>query len=352
MDNRVFSKVKISAISSVVPKEKISLMEFSQEHDKKDIERIMLSTGISEITVAEEGMTASDYAFEAANKLFLETNTLPKDIDGLIYLTETPDIIYPGVATILQDRLGLRKNIICTDLRYACSGFVYGLFYSSLLVESGYCNNVLFLAGDTLSQFINSHDRSIRVVNGDAAFATLVSKSDVDICSYYNFYADGSGINSLLIPAGGSRMPSKHGITDVLEFDRDGNGRTKENLYMNGMDIMIFATKVVPELINNILKELKLDVNDIDLYAFHQANKMIIDRIAKKLNISSDKYHICMEHTGNCGFNSIPLMLCTDYFSNNSNLHNVIACGFGAGLIAAVASLNLSGTKLIKTFEV
>ena len=352
MCNSFFSKVNISAIASVIPKKKFSLIELADQFSKKEIERIISSTGIKEVTVAEDGMTSSDYAYEAALKLISETNTNVDDIDGLIFLTESPDYIIPNTASILQDRLGLRKNTINMDLRYGCAGYIYGLFQASLLVESGFCNKVLFLAGDTISHYINENDRSLRMVNGDAACATLITSSTNSSKSYYSFYVDGSGVNSLLIPAGGRRMPIKHGVTDVIEYDKDGNGRTKENLYMNGMDIMVFATRKAPQLVSEVMESAGWNQDEVNLFAFHQANKLIIDRIAKTLKISSDNIPICMEHTGNCGFDSIPLMLCTKYPGVNKTFKKVVACGFGAGLIAASGAFDLSETMIIKTFEV
>lgn len=352
MGDKYFSKVNISAIASVVPKKKFSLIELANKDNEKEIERIINSTGIKEVTVAEEGMTSSDYAFEAATKLINEMDLNVDEIDGLIFLTESPDYIIPNTASILQHRLGLRTNTINIDLRYGCAGYIYGLFQASLLVESGFCNKVLFLAGDTISHYINEQDRSLRMVNGDAACATLITSSTNCSKSYYSFFVDGSGVNSLLIPAGGRRMPIKPGVTDVMEYDKDGNGRTKENLYMNGMDIMVFATRKAPQLVKEVLEYSGWGKDDIDLYAFHQANKLIVDRIAKLLRISSDRIPICMEHTGNCGFDSIPLMICTKYPGVNAGFKKVVACGFGAGLIAAAAAIDLSNTKIIKTFEV
>ena len=352
MDDKAFSKVKIAAIASVVPKERFPLMNLAEQYGEKEISRIINATGIEEVTVAAEGMTSSDYAYEAALRLIDATGINVKDIDGLLFLTESPDYIIPNTAAVLQHRLGMRNNTVNMDLRYGCAGYVYGLFQASLLIESGYCSNVLLLAGDTISHYINQHDRSLRMVNGDAACATLITKDSSVKSSYYSFYVDGSGVDSLLIPAGGRRMPIKPGVTDVLVFDDDGNGRTKENLYMNGMDIMVFATRRVPELVKDILNYTGWDKDNVDLFAFHQANMMIVNRIAKTLKISKEKIPLCMAHTGNCGFDSIPLMLCTLYPGVNTGMKKVIACGFGAGLIAAAGALDLSKTNIIGTFEV
>lgn len=352
MNNRFFSKAQISAVAAVTPKTRFPLTELSARYGEKEIARIIASTGIREVTVAEEGMTSADYAFAAAQRLIAETGTDVSEIDGLIFLTESPDYIIPNTAAVLQDRLGLRTDTVNMDLRYGCAGYVYGLFQASLLIESGYCKKVLFLAGDTISHYINENDRSLRMVNGDAACATLLEASGEEIRSSYEFFVDGSGLGSLLIPAGGRRCPARPGVTDVLAYDEDGNGRTPEDLYMNGMDIMVFAIRKVPVLVKKLLEQTGWSKDEIDLFAFHQANKLIIDRIAKTLKVPSEKIPICMEHTGNCGFDSIPLMLCTEFPGVHPELHKVIACGFGAGLIAAAGALDLSRTVFLKTAEV
>lgn len=352
MNGKIFSHAAVRAVSAVTPKQHMPLMAFADRFGEKEIERISNATGIKEVTVAEDGMTSSDYAYAAALRLFDEVGIAPEDIDGLIFLTESPDYIIPNTAAVLQHRLGLRTDTVNMDLRYGCAGFVYGLFQASLLVEGGHCKNVLLLAGDTISRFINLQDRSLRMVNGDAACAALITRSDSQIESCYSFFVDGSGKDSLFIPAGGARMPCCPGKTDVLLFDEDGNGRTQEDLYMNGMDIMVFAIRKVPKLIDELMEKIGWDKADVDLFALHQANKMIVNKIARTLKVPADKVPLSIEHTGNCGFDSIPLMLCNEYPGVSPNFRKVIACGFGAGLIAAAGALDLSRTQLIKTFEV
>lgn len=352
MKDRIFTRAQVAAIAAVTPKQHLSLRDLAAQFGDSDLERIISATGIQEVTVAEEGMTSADYAYAAAQRLLAETGVPASEIDGLLFLTESPDYIIPNTAAVLQERLGLRNDTVNMDLRYGCAGYVYGLFQASLLIESGYCKNVLLLAGDTISHYINEHDRSLRMVNGDAACATLITASDTETRSCYSFFVDGSGLNSLLIPAGGRRMPAQAGVTDVLEYDEDGNGRTLENLYMNGMDIMVFAIRKVPALVEKLLTQTGWTRNEVDLYAFHQANTLILDRITRTLKVPREKVPLSMAHTGNCGFDSIPLMLCNEYAGVNEGFQRVIACGFGAGLIAAAGALDLSRTKIIGTFEV
>lgn len=352
MKNKFFTGVRISAVSAVTPKHRMPLMEFADVFGEKEIERISAATGIREVTIADKELTSADYAYEAALRLIGETGTDIRGIDGLLFLTESPDYIIPNTAAVLQERLGMRNDTVNMDLRYGCAGYVYGLFQASLLVTSGYCDKVLFLAGDTVSRYINPNDRSLRMVNGDAACATLIERTDEPVSGIFRFYVDGSGKNSLYIPAGGCRIPHKAGVTDVLDYDEDGNGRTKEDLYMNGMDIMLFAIRRVPGLVTGILEDAGWEKDEVDLFAFHQANKLIIDKMTRTLKLPAGKVPLCLDRTGNCGFDSIPLMMCTMYPGVTPSFKKVVACGFGAGLIAAAGALDLSKTTFIKTFEV
>lgn len=352
MNKKQFSGVRISAVAAVTPEKRLPLIEFSDRFGEKEIERIMAATGIQEVTVADESMTSSDYAYEAALHLLRETGTDISSVDGLLFLTESPDYIIPNTAAVLQDRLGMRTDTINMDLRYGCAGYVYGLFQASLLVSSGCCEKVLLLAGDTVSRYINSSDRSLRMVNGDAACATLIERTEEPVSSLFRFFVDGSGKNSLYIPAGGCRTPHKAGVTDVIAYDEDGNGRTQEDLYMNGMDIVLFAIRRIPGLITGILEDAGWTREETDLFALHQANKLILDKMARTLKIPAEKVPICLRHTGNCGFDSIPLMLCTMFPGVNPSFRKVVACGFGAGLIAASAALDLSKTTFLETFSV
>ena len=221
-----------------------------------------------------------------------------------------------------------------------------------MLIETGFCNQVLILAGDTVSKYTNERDRSLKMVLGDAACATLVSVSEKNIKSSFTFFVDGKGTEKLIIPAGALRMPKVPGVTDVLEFDEDGNGRTKEDLYMSGMDVMVFALHEAPKLIKKLMTKMQWTDDDVSIYAVHQANKMIIDRIIKNLNTNESKIPVDMRYTGNTGFVSIPLMLCNLYSGVNPNLDKVVACGFGSGFIAAAGAIDLSETNIIKTIKI
>lgn len=347
-----FSKAKLNTVAAVTPAKHLSLMDFAGEFGENALKRIEKLTGIEEVTIAEEGMTSADYCCEAAKILFRETGMKAEDIESLVYVTETPDHIIPATAPIIQHKLGISNHTINLDLRCSCPGFVYGLFQASMLIETEACNNVLLLVGNTSSRLVNPKDRALLMVTGDAACAALVTKSETDNPTSFSFYVDGGGARHIYIPAGGSRMPIQKGVTDVLEYDEEGNAHTQENLIMNGLEVMNFAIRNGKELINKVMADMQWRSENVDLFAIHQANEMIVKRIAKGVKADMSKVPISLRHTGNCGLVSIPLTLCNTFEGVHSELKRVVACGFGSGLIAAACATSFGSTNFIKTHVV
>lgn len=348
IENGFFNKAAIAAISTVLPPKTLNLMDLASEYPDYDIEKVIKGTGVKSVSIAEEGITSSDLSIAAAKRIFEKNIIKPEEIDGIVFVSETVDYIIPHTAAIIQDKLGVSKNAMTFDLHFGCPGYVYGLFQAFMMIETGFCKNVLLCAGDTVSKLVNPMDRALRMVIGDAGSATLIQNRG-DIRSTFSFYTDGGGYKNLIVPAGGFRKPIKSGVTDILEYDADGNARTQEDLYMNGMEIMVFALHEVKKVIQDNLDKIKWSNDEVDLYALHQANEIMVKRIAKQLKVSPEKVPISMEKTGNTGFVSIPLMLTNLYAGKNESLSKVIACGFGAGLAIACGALDLSDTVILPT---
>lgn len=143
---------------------------------------------------------------------------------------------------------------------------------------------------------------------------------------------DGSGHQYLMIPAGGFRRPLSTD-TAVESVDEQGNSRTPENLYMNGVAIFHFAITVVPEAVRSLLTKLSLTMADIDLFLFHQANKYMLEYLLKKMKIPVEKTHFFIEEIGNTSGSTIPILL-TDAWRAGKVRSGalVLAIGFGVGL--------------------
>ena len=351
MMDKVFRSAKIRAIASVIPKDRVELMSLSDTFGEETVKKIIRSTGITEVRVAKEGLTSSDLCVQAAENIINSLEINREEIDGVIFVTQTPDYIVPHTSGVIQDRLGLSKKTIVFDINYGCSGYVYGLFQAFLLVESGYCQNVLLCAGDTTTKYIHPEDRANRMLACYAGSSTLVSKSENASDTVFNFFSDGAGAKFLMMPAGGCRMPRQAGVTDVVEYDKDGNGMTLENLHMNGLEITTFALKEVKKAVRSIIEEAGWDKDEVDLFALHQANEFLVRQIARQLKVDPERVPVGIQKTGNSAATTIPVMLCNLYAGVNPNFKKVVTCGFGVGLSCAAGTIDLSETRIIPTSE-
>ena len=200
--------------------------------------------GIRKRHVVSEKETSLDLARLAAEKVFkyIDRNS----IDFLIICTETPDYYLPPNACILQDQLGLKKNIGAFDFNMGCSGFIYGLNLSKGLIETGEAKRILFIASETYTKLIHPRDRGNRTIFGDAAAATIIEPSHGEGIGRSVFGTDGSGAGHLIVPNGGLR---KRYDPEAPEMEQDGGPFTDNHLYMNGPEIFKFMLSTVPKLV-------------------------------------------------------------------------------------------------------
>lgn len=334
--------LKIAAVTSYLPVRKLELSSLGDLYGDKEVASIIKATGVEQVRIADEKQTSSDMCFEAAKSLIEKEQLAKEEIGGLVFVSQTTDYLLPASSIILQDRLGLPKSTVCLDIHYGCSGYIYGIFQAALWISSGACEKVLVLAGDTTSKMINPKDKSLRMVFGDSGTATLVTKGNHEIG--FSITSDGSGYQNLIIPAGGFRLP-KSEKTKELSFDDDNNGRTQEDLFMDGMAIFNFVLSNVHTDINDLIEFVQWDKTDVKLFALHQANNFMVNYVRKKLKVEMEKVPLNVTNYGNTGPATIPLLL-SDRFSNtHPDLDKCILSGFGVGLSLGSLSCNLKETN-------
>lgn len=332
----------IDSIISWLPHDSLDLTSLSSEYGETEISKIIKATGIGRVRIASPGMTSSDMCQKAAEELILREGIDRESIDGLVFVSQTADWILPSTSVALQNRLGLSSKTICIDIHYGCSGYIYGLLQAASWISIGACERVLVLAGDTSSKMVNIHDRSLRMVFGDAGTATLVSKGSFEMG--FTIFSDGSGYDRLIVPAGGFRLPYS-ADTSILEWDKEHAGRTKNDMFMDGMAIFKFAMSKVPGSIRSILEYMQWDKEDVNLYAIHQANKFIVDQIRKHLKVDISKVPVNVMDYGNTGPATIPLLL-SDYCAGKTlPLEKVVMSGFGVGLSWGCVATNMCDTR-------
>ncbi len=310
--------------------------------EENEINRLTKKTGIYKRHIARQNEVASDLAIKAANNLF-EKGINKNQIDFILLCTQSPDYILPTTACILQDKLGLKKDIGALDFNMGCSGYIYGLSLAKGLIESGQSKKVLLLTAETYSKYIHQEDYAVKPLFGDAATATLISGSELkdDGIQGFIFGTDGSGFENLIVPVGGMKKP--YNTTTLEEYtDSHGNIRSNCNLYMNGSAISDFALEVVPKAVNEILAKCNMNKVDIDYYVFHQANKFMLSFLQEKCELMEYSFWNDVKEYGNTVSNSIPLAL-YDLIRNNevNKLEKIMLVGFGVGLSWAGCIVNL-----------
>ena len=325
-----FSNVGIKAVAACVPKKVSSNYDLRSIMSDEDVNKMIKSVGIKEKRIAEPDVCASDFCYKAAEKLIADNNIDRSSIDALIFLSQTPDYKIPATSPILQHRLGLLKTTLCFDINLACSGYVYALSTAYAYASLKGVNRVLLLVGETFSKITSPRDKVNAPLYGDAGTATLIEKGEF-VPSYFLLCSDGTGKDAVIVPAGGCRMPATDENLKEINVE-DGNIRSSNQIYMDGMDVFNFTMSVVPKSIKELLQHTGNTLENIENIIFHQANKFMTDFFIKKLKYQSEKVPYCLDRYGNTSSASIPLTISSEIKGNNLNGHKVILCGFGAGL--------------------
>ena len=267
-----------------------------------DLPLIEEKTGIKSRYVAAEEETASDLAVAASEKLFREHGVDRASIDFVLLCTQTPDYPLPTTACLIQDRLGLSESCGALDFNLGCSGFVYGMAVAEGLIRCGAAENILLLTAETYSKYIDQDDRSLRTIFGDAAAATLVSASQEEGVSAFQFGTDGSGADTLMVADGGAKQGS-----DVLKPRH--RKRWKSRLYMDGPSLLSFTVVAVPKLIEQVLQQAEKRPEDIDYYLLHQATRKMLEQLQVRLGVDDEKLPIRLEHCGNTVSSTLPILI-------------------------------------------
>lgn len=342
-----FNNVKVSGISAVVPDNMIDVNDEIKfyNNENKLLERNKKILGLGTRYVVKEKTSNSDLCEAAANNLLEKLNIDRKSIDALIVTSTSHDYIYPASSCILQSRLNLSEFCACFDLSgLACSAYVYALWNAHNLIASGTIKRCLLLAGDTVSLHSDPRNRNSNMLFGDAATATLLEYSDEKVESYFYLGTKGEEWNKIIAPAGGSKLPIRKDIVDIEVKDMRGNVWHLWDEIMKGMDVFKFVMDIGPKGIKEILELSHNAINDIDFFAFHQANKQIVDSVAKISSVPLDKYSTrTFSKYANCASASIAVNICDLLFDKVYS--KVLLSSFGVGLSYGFALINYSFCK-------
>ena len=285
----------IRGVGAYLPRRIMTNADLARIVDTSD-DWITERTGIKQRHIAQDGELTSDLGIAAARQALVRAGIDPVDIDLVICATATPDRTFPATAVRIQAGLGITKGA-AFDVQAVCSGFVYGLATADNFLKAGQFKRAVVVGAETFSRILDWSDRGTCVLFGDGAGAVVLEAQ-----SQHGDRQD-RGILA-------TRLRSDGRFEDLLYVD-GGPGSTKTTGYlrMNGREVFRHAVQKISGVIEETLVMSGYAADEIDLYVPHQANKRILDGIAKKLGVSPEKIVMTLSHHGNTSAASIPLAL-------------------------------------------
>jgi len=286
-------------------------------------EWIQTRTGIRERRVVGPGESTSTLSTEAGRRALEQAGLAPDEIDLIILATCTPDRPFPATACTVQANLGIPRAA-AFDVAAACSGFVYGLSVATSMIRSGAARNVLFIAADIFTHYINWNDRNTCVLFGDGAGAVVLQPSDERYGQLSSVLgASGKDEDLMAVDAGGTRMPA---TAELLEQGR-------QYVYMNGREIFKLAVRGMGDSSAQAIAEAGLTKGDIALVLPHQANLRIIEATAKRLDMPMERVFVNLDRYGNTSAATIPIALAEAVAQGRvKNGDYLLLTAFGGGL--------------------
>lgn len=319
-------RTKIIGTGSYLPKKVVTNDELAQFLDTSD-EWIATRTGIRQRQLADyKGQETCSYMGLQAAKRALEMAQIEgKDLDLIITATVTPDFRLPTASCLIQAQLSA-TNVPAFDLSAACSGSLYALSIADSFIKNGTYKNVLVIASEVMSSIVDWSDRNTAVLFGDGASAAVLSATTTKDSGFIDFdlYADGRMKDVIHLPAGGSACP----------IDEQAIKDKKDKVVMNGRETFKFAVRAVCDAVEKILADNNMTANDIAFVVPHQANLRIIEAIAKRLDISMDKFLVNLDRCANTSAAS--LFLAYDEANRKSLFKSgdtVLMLAIGAGFV-------------------
>lgn len=290
--------VRIRGLATAVPARRFHNQNDTVGIPPAEVRKVVAMAGVTERRVAGPDVCSSDLCFAAADALLADMGWDRPSIDGLIFVTQTPDYIMPSSSCLLQARLGLSTACAAFDVGLGCSGYVYGLWLAASLVKSGGLRRVLLLHGETPTHYAADDDRAVALLFGDAGSATALERDDRPDSPPWHFTlgTDGHGAGDLIIRGGGFRDrfaadPRAHAVT------------------MNGANVFNFTIAVLPSLIADTLRLAGRNADDVDYFVFHQSNRFIIEHVAGSCGLPAAKVPLVLDRYGNPGGPSVPLTI-------------------------------------------
>ncbi len=245
--------------------------------------------------MAAEEETTSSPCIQAAKAAMEAADVKPEDIDLIVIGTTTPDLVFPNIATLVQQALGIH-GCPAFSIEAACTGFIYALSTVDKFIRAGEAQCALVIGAEIITKLVDWSDRTTCVLFGDGAGAVIVKPSDEQGIISTHLGADGKYKELLYYPVG----PSK---------DLKTAGTEKVGIIMRGNEVFKVAVKTLSAVANEALKANNIEKSDLDWLVPHQANLRIIQATAKRLGLPLEKVILTVQDHGNTSAASVPMAL-------------------------------------------
>jgi len=313
--------VKIVGVGHYAPPRIVTNHDLEAWLDTSD-EWITTRTGMKRRHWASDEEGTSDLASAAASAALMHAGLTARDIDCFIVATVTPDFYFPATACLVASRLGVAEKA-AFDIAIACSGFIYGLTVASGLIRSGVYRRIMLIGAETLSKILDKEDRSTAILFGDGAGAVILEQSEADSFLAATLGADGSRPELLYAHGSGFRKPIDHAALDAKV----------QLIHMQGPETFKLAVTKMVESTDSVLAKASLRKSDVTFLIPHQANRRIIDAMARYLDLPEEKVIVNIAEYGNTSAASIPLALSETVRAGLLKAEDLIVfVAFGGGL--------------------
>ncbi len=287
----------IASTGSFLPARIVHNEDF-EDYNGQARKLISQKTGVFARRRAAEDACTSDLGLEAAGNCLSRIDFDPREVEGIIVSTSSPDRMQPATATRIQHALGAH-NAFAFDINSVCSGSVFGIALADALIRSGQYRNVLFIASELYSRILNRNDFSTFPYFGDGAGALLFQASEASAGVIHSILrTEGAGADTICVPGGGTMLP----------FDRMKDPKSAY-FRMKGKEVFQFAVTKGAQVIQELLLATKLTAGEVKCFICHQANVNIVLKIAAALDIAPEKFYINLFRYGNTASASVPIAL-------------------------------------------
>lgn len=345
--------VEVKAVATAVPRQ-VKVAAKQPFFTPVEAENFTNVTGVFSSHVAPEDMALSDLCQCAAERLFDEIGWERQSIDLIVFVSTSRDFyICPNTSNILQHKLGLKTDCMAIDLPFACSGYVYGLSVAGSLLQTGQLKRALLLVGEMTSKNQSSLDKTTWPLHGDAGSATLLEfNPEAKHPMQFNLGGDGAGWEAIICREVGVRFPTTEESLKIKTID-EGIQRNGMQCAMDGMSVFSFAITRPGKCIKELSEHFEFELQDIDYLLIHQANKMIDDKIRRKLKIPEEKVPYSMPYYGNTSSCTIPITMTSQIREKlQAGEKELVMCGFGSGLSWGAAHLFTDGIICPEPIEI